>query len=293
LIVEYGYFNKDPSVLQPASATNYQKKVQFNMTSVPQKELNGYKQDIYAANCVGGGSTINGMLLNRGAAPDYDAWEKLGNEGWGWDGLYPYFIKSSTFDAPNPATVKEFNMTWGEESFGDGPIHLSMSSFQYPGIKNQRKGLMEVGAPAPVDSCGGDAYGVIWYPTALDNATATRSYAVNRYWDPNKERHNLHLLTGWRVDEVLFDKDKKATGVIMRERTTAGQFSAPERVTIKAGKEVVVSAGALHSPQVLQRSGIGGKALLEEAGIDVLVDLPGVGTNLQDHAVAGVSWKCK
>jgi choline dehydrogenase-like flavoprotein len=233
------------------------------------------------------------MLLNRGAAPDYDAWEKLGNPGWGWDGLYPYFIKSSKFDAPNPATVEEFNMTWGEESFGNGPIHLSMSSFQYPGLKYQRKGLMEMGAPASIDSCGGDAYGVIWYPTALDNATATRSYAVNQYWDPNKERHNLHLLTGWRVDEVLFDDDKKATGIIMSERTTADQPTAPERVTVNAIKEVIVSAGGLHSPQVLQRSGIGGKALLEEAGIKVLVDLPGVGTNLQDHASVGMSWQCK
>ena len=130
---------------------------------------------------------------------------------------------------------------------------------------------------------------MIWYPTALNNATATRSYAVNGYWDPAKERPGLDLLTGWRVDEVTFNEDKHATGIIIRQR---GVEDA-ERIPIKSNREVILSAGALHSPQVLQRSGIGPKWLLDEAGIDVLVDLPGVGSNLQDHAVAGVSYRCE
>ncbi|CAI4213394.1 unnamed protein product [Parascedosporium putredinis] len=287
LVVEYGYFNNAPSVLQPSSATSYQRNVQFNITSVPQTELDGYKQSVFAACCVGGGSTINGMLLNRGSAADYDAWESLGNPGWGWEGLYPYFVKSQTLDEPNPATAEEFDMTWGPESYSDGPIHVSFSSFQWPGVKIQRQALIEAGAEAPVDGSGGDAYGVIWYPTALNNATATRSYAVNGYWDPAKDRPGLDLLAGWRVDEVTFNDDKHATGIIMRER---GVEDA-ERITIKSNREVVITAGALHSPQVLQRSGIGPKWLLDEAGIDVRVDLPGVGSNLQDHAVAGVSYR--
>ncbi|KEZ39529.1 hypothetical protein SAPIO_CDS9407 [Scedosporium apiospermum] len=287
LVVEYGYFNNAPSVLQPSSATSYQRNVQFNITSVPQTELDGYKQSVFAACCVGGGSTINGMLLNRGSAADYDAWEALGNPGWGWEGLYPYFIKSQTLDEPNPASAEEFNITWGPESYGDGPIHVSFSSFQWPGVKIQRQALIEAGAEAPIDGSGGDAYGVIWYPTALDNSTATRSYAVNGYWDPAKDRPGLNLLTGWRVDEVTFDEDKHATGIVMRQR---GVEDA-ERISVKSNREIVLAAGALHSPQVLQRSGIGPKWLLDEAGIDVLVDLPGVGSNLQDHAVSGVSYQ--
>lgn len=135
----------------------------------------------------------------------------------------------------------------------------------------------------------GDAYGVIWLPTALDNSTATRSYAVNGYWDPAANRTNLHLLTGFRVDEVLFDNDTRAESVVIRER---GVDDA-KKMRVQAGREIVVSAGGIHSPQVLQRSGVGPKALLEEAGIEVVVDLPGVGSNLQDHAVTGVSYKCK
>lgn len=118
------------------------------------------------------------MMLNRGSAADYDSWEVLGNPGWGWEGLYPYFIKvrfnarsagsaqmpprplgeltsfrvqHSTLDAPSDAAVEEFGITWGEESYGDGPIHQSFSSFQFPGISTSGnwKGLL----PAPRLTC--------------------------------------------------------------------------------------------------------------------------------------------
>ncbi|KAL2105796.1 hypothetical protein VUR80DRAFT_7717 [Thermomyces stellatus] len=153
LIVEYGYFNNDPAVLQPSGGT-WSPRAMFNLTSVEQTELNGYQQNVMAACCVGGGSTINGMMLNRGSAADYDSWEVLGNPGWGWEGLYPYFIKHSTLDAPSDAAVEEFGITWGEESYGDGPIHQSFSSFQFPGIKIQRDALIEAGAETPTDAGG-------------------------------------------------------------------------------------------------------------------------------------------
>lgn len=138
---------------------------------------------------------------------------------------------------------------------------------------------------------------MIWYPTALDNATATRSYAVNGYWDPASSRPNLQILTGHRVDEVLFDDDKRAESVVISERGAVAsedeEGEVKERIQVKAGREIVVAAGAIHSPQVLQRSGVGPQKLLQEAGVEVVVDLPGVGSNLQDHAVAGVAFRCK
>lgn len=292
LIVEYGFFNTDPNHLQPSSATTWLTRYRYNMTSVPQAGLNDRTQGLYAACCMGGGSTINGMLLNRGSAADYDSWEALGNEGWGWDGLYPYFVKSSHFDPPDPAAAEEFNMTWGEDSYSDGPIHLSFSSWQYPGIKVQRQAIIELGAEPQVDGQDGHAYGVFWYPTALDNTTATRSYAVNGYYAPASSRANLHVLTGWRVDNIEFDEDKKATGVALTQRVDNGSGD-PATAKVGVNLEVVVSAGALHSPQVLQRSGIGPKWLLDEAEIDVISDLPGVGSNLQDHAVSGAYFLCK
>lgn len=232
------------------------------------------------------------MLLNRGSAADYDSWEALGNEGWGWKGLYPYFIKSSRFDPPDPAAAEEFNMTWGEESYSeDGPIQLSFSSWQYPGIKVQREAIIEAGAEPQVDGSDGHAYGVFWYPTALDNTTARRSYAVNGYYEPASGRENLHVLTGYRVDNLEFDNDKKVTGVALTQRVEGS--GTPNKVNVGANLEVVLSAGAMHSPQVLQRSGIGPSWLLNEAGIDVISDLPGVGSNLQDHAVSSAFYICK
>lgn len=112
---------------------------------------------------------------------------------------------------------------------------------------------------------------------------------MNGYWEPAAERTNLHLLTGYRVNRVLFDEDKRAESVVIQQR---GAEDA-EEITVQAGSEIVVSAGAIHTPQVLQRSGVGPQALLEEAGIELVEDLPGVGSNLQDHAVASVGFRCK
>ncbi|KAK7722762.1 hypothetical protein SLS63_009157 [Diaporthe eres] len=131
------------------------------------------------------------MFLNRGAADDYNNWEKLGNPGWDFEGILPYFIKTQ------------------------------------------------------IEGAGGKAHGIVWIPNAIDNETVTRSYARSGYFDPVANRSNLQLVTMHRVNEVLFDDKKHATGI--------------------------------------RRSGIGPAEILQEADIPVVVDLPGVGRNLQDH----------
>ena len=118
----------------------------------------------------------------------------------------------------------------------------------------------------------------------------TRSYSRIGYYDSVKDRPNLEILTGWRVNEILFDERKHATGITMQPRGTANDGKSVLRIKVK--KEVVLTAGSLHSPHVLQRSGIGPKWLLEQAGIDVLVDLPGVGSNLQDHPRTSLQGTC-
>jgi choline dehydrogenase-like flavoprotein len=117
----------------------------------------------------------------------------------------------------------------------------------------------------------------------------TRSDARIGYYDPVKDRDNLNLLTGWRVNEVLFDEKKHGVGVTMQQRGTPDGVDV---TTIRAKKEIILTAGALHSPQILQRSGIGPATLLEEAGVKVVEDLPGVGGNLQDHPWSVAIWKC-
>ena len=123
----------------------------------------------------------------------------------------------------------------------------------------------------------------------MDNTTLTRSYARNGYYDPVKNRTNLQLLIGWRVNEITFNRNTKhATGVIMQERNAQGDSG---KATLRARKEVILTAGSLHSPQILQRSGVGPAPLLKQAGINLLVDLPGVGSNLQDHPVGRISFQ--
>lgn len=96
LVVEYGYFENNVSQIQPQSAKSYQRKHLYNVTSIPQPGLNNRTYITYASAVVGGGSTVNGMFLNRGAADDYNNWERLGNPGWGFVGMLPYFIKASS-----------------------------------------------------------------------------------------------------------------------------------------------------------------------------------------------------
>ncbi|KAB2574698.1 Dehydrogenase patE [Lasiodiplodia theobromae] len=170
---------------------------------------------------VGGGSVVNGMFFDRGGAPDYDAWEELGNPGWGWDGLLPYFIKSETFTPNSEAFAQEWNMSW------DLSVH---------------------GSDGPVQST---------YPEFM--------------WE------NISINPDMRPDERF------TTGVEYVSR------SGSESGTVKARKEVILAAGAAHTPQILQLSGIGPEDLLKSLGIEVLVDLP-VGYNLQDHPTLYSVW---
>ncbi|CAA7269318.1 unnamed protein product [Cyclocybe aegerita] len=288
LVVEYGHFDDNSGQVEPSSAGAWPQRKLFNVSSVPQPGLNNRLGAVYAAAVVGGGSTINGMLFDRGAAEDYDIWERLRNPGWGWKGLLPYFKKSTTFTPPRPELAEEFNITWDiERAYGNGPIHANFPDWQWPGIKIQWEAWKELGMPVNVEGAAGDAWGAYWTPSATD-PQYRRSYSRSGYWEPAADRENLKLLTTHRVNEVLFDSNKRATAVTIQER---GSENDTPKITVKATREIILCAGWLHTPHILQRSGVGPKALLEEAGVETLVDLPGVGSNLQDHPVYGIGYQ--
>ena len=293
LVVEYGYlYHDDPLIARPWQPFDLSKglfhdpKLMFNFSSTPQAGLNGRTQHISAASTVGGGSTVNGMFLNRGAAEDYDAWEKLGNPGWGWKGMLPYFKKSSTFTPPGKMLQEEYGATYDlDAAYGtDGPIHMSNPEWAWPGQKVQMAGWRELGVQNTTEGAGGDAIGIFWVPRAQHPIDQTRSYAVTGHLDPALERDNFDLLPGHRVSQIILSKDNQAEGVVIQRRDGNNTISA-----VRARKEVVLAAG-LHTPVIMQRSGIGPRKLLETAGIDVRVELPGVGMNLQDHPAAGLNY---
>ncbi|PVG01351.1 alcohol oxidase [Serendipita vermifera] len=252
-------------------------KFLYNLTSIPQTQLNNRTFGSYTAHVVGGGSAINGMFFDRGSKGDYDLWKALGNQGWGWDDLLPYFKKSETFHPPDPALAQQLRLTYDPNAHGtSGPIHSSYPPFLYPATRNFLSAIEEFGSHVPLDGTSGDALGAFWVPNTLDPSSMTRSFARTAYYNPASSRSNLHLLTSTTVTKILI-QNKMATGV---------QFAAAKDQpvqTVKARCEVILAAGSQHTPQLLLLSGIGDKTFLKSLGVDVVSDLPGVGQNFQDH----------
>ncbi|PVF95344.1 alcohol oxidase [Serendipita vermifera] len=278
LVIEAGDLDAgEDEILIPRYALGAPAKYFYNIPSVPQPGLNNRSELLTAGKVVGGGTAVNGMFMPRGAKADYDIWEDLGNDGWGWSDLLPYFIKSETFTPPPAALAQEFGITYDMRYHGTrGPVQSSYPPFLYPAVKLFLKAIQQFGSHVPNDYASGDALGGYWAPNTLDPVTRTRSYARTAYYDPAKSRSNLHLLPGNTVTQIIFD-GKVATGV---------KFAKARGQTVKsvsACKEVILAAGAPHTPQILQLSGVGPKNLLNSFGIPVVSDLPGVGANFHDH----------
>ncbi|KAF2202399.1 alcohol oxidase [Delitschia confertaspora ATCC 74209] len=256
-----------------------------NFPSAPNLYLRNATTSVPVASVVGGGSVVNGMAYMRGSRADYDAWETLGNPGWGWEGLLPYFKKSSTFLPPSPDTAKEWNMTYDPAMWDHGPLHVTISDFQYPDLQLFFEAWRNAGVEGVEkkrDIAAGNEPGVYWIPSTVDRRDQTRSTARKAYYDPVfAERKNLRLLTLHTTVEILFDKKRGelvAKGVKIASRITK------ETSEVYAREEVILAAGAVHTPHLLQVSGLGPKAVLEAAHIRVKKDIPGIGANLQDHA---------
>ncbi|KAF2206009.1 choline dehydrogenase-like protein [Delitschia confertaspora ATCC 74209] len=277
LVIENGYIDNSPATLVPSAANDYHADKMYDIQSAPDAKLGNAKFAVAVGNVVGGGSVVNGMAFDRAAEGDYDAWETLGNNGWGWRDLLYYFKKSTTFTPPSKAYAQEFGITYDASYYGKtGPIQASYPPFQYPDEKNIWKAWKAQDINFPKEHASGDAVGAYWVPNSLNPKTETRSHARNSYFDPIVSRKNLKLLTGQRVNEILF-KGLTANGVQMVSR-------ADNKTTkVYAKKEVILAAGAIFTPHLLQLSGLGPKDILKAANIKVKKDIPGIGANFQDH----------
>ena len=253
------------------------------MVSAPSPELGGLSVEVLVGKAVGGGSVINGMAYDRAAAADYDAWERLGNPGWGGDGLLPYFKKSTTFTPPK-YTAEGFNITWDASAYGTtGPLQASFPNYEFPDTKVVWEAFRSEGYPTPEEHAAGDAVGAFWIPYALNPETQTRSDARRTYYDSAKSRPNLRLVTNVSATEVLFD-GLTANGV---QFTNLADNTSSK---VYAKQEVILAAGSVFTPKILQISGIGPAEVLKAAGVKVKRDLPAVGANLQDHPNANTIW---
>jgi choline dehydrogenase-like flavoprotein len=253
--------------------------------SEPQTHLSDRTINVWAGDVVGGSSAVNAMMTVRGAKEDYDRWDKLfgvnANVGWNWDSLLPYFKKALNFVPPDPGVAATANISYDASYWGNSSgVYASWPSFQYPGSKATFDAFRDIpGVDFPPDS-GAGLPGVYWFPQFMDPKNATRSYSRTGHFDQIK-RSNYQLITSSNVLTILLD-GTTATGVTFAP--TNSNTSSPV-TTVRANKEVILAAGGIHSPQILQRSGIGPSKLLKSANITTIVDLPGVGQNFQDHSI--------
>lgn len=258
----------------------------YNISSAHDANTGG-SHPVYVGNVVGGGSVVNGMAFDRASAADYDAWEQLGNTGWNWNNLLYYFKKSTTLTPPSASNIKAFGITYDASYYGsDGPVHASFPSFEYPDMKSMWAAWKAEGVPLPKEHASGNAVGAYWVPTALQPATQTRSQARNAYYDPVQNRTNLVLITGKTVNEIIFDQD-----ILKRYSAKGVQFKSRSDGSVSqvyASREVILAAGSIFTPQLLQLSGIGPRSVLSAAGIKMKKDMPAVGANMQDHPNANM-----
>ncbi|KAG7284077.1 hypothetical protein NEMBOFW57_010438 [Staphylotrichum longicolle] len=258
------------------------------LNTVPQTGLNNRTISAITAQVVGGGSTINAMVYLRGDADDYNAWGALGNSGWSWANMLPYFKKAETFTPPSAALAAAGNISWDDSVRGhSGPVQFSYPNYFYPGSANWWNAANEVGLPPVNDPQSGSKQGVFWIPSALDASTMTRNHARRNHYDRVKDsRPNYHLLTSNVVGKVLFN-GKNASGVCYLSTTSTSTACSSN---VYATKEVILAAGGFGTPKILQLSGIGRKKLLQKFGIPLVTDLPGVGQNLQDQPTLSVPY---
>ncbi|KAL1614875.1 hypothetical protein SLS54_009429 [Diplodia seriata] len=284
LVIEYGPVDRSNKTLVPFYATSTNTAGMFNITSAPEPFMGNSTFAIMAGSIAGGGSSVNGMICGRASAADYDSWEQLGNKGWGWEGLLPYFKKGTTLDAPSAEEAAKLGYTWDPSYYGKGPLQLGYPDFQYPDMYTFFNGFEELGVTFQKDQGAGNNTGLVWSPSALDTKTMTRSSSLTAYYDTASSRKNLNLLAEHQVTQIILSSDLTAQGVKVTNRADGSTLS------IYAKKEVILAAGAVHTPQLLQLSGIGPKAVLKAAGVKVKLDLAAVGSNFQDHPVAYSMW---
>ena len=258
LLLEAGGEARSPWIHIPVGYAKLFGDARYNWmyATSPEPQLNGRSLDQPCGKVVGGTGSINGMLYIRGQREDYDRWRDAGNAGWGWEDVRPWFEKTGLAVSPPPQT------------------HPLADAFI--------AGACEAGLPRNDDFNGPQQEGAGYY--SLNTKNGFRSSTATACLDPARKRANLTVVTRAAVQRVVIENGC-AAGVEYRHGDVLHRA--------RARREVIVAGGTFNSPQILQLSGIGSAARLQELGIAVEADRPGVGANLQNHFRASVVFRCK
>ncbi|KAL8691657.1 MAG: hypothetical protein Q9224_004125, partial [Gallowayella concinna] len=251
----------------------------WQFATVPQPGLNGRAIPWARGKVVGGSSALNIMTWNRACKEDYDAWEELGNKGWGWDSLLPFFKKSETLHV-STKEHQTIHQSHCDPRFhgADGPIQTTYSTQYGASHQHWHQTLGSLGIDINRSHFSGSNVGAWTSLASIEPDRRERSYSASAYYRPNAGKPNLVLLTGATVQELLLESTNGEWVTKGARFTYQG-----EDHSVNVHGEIVVCAGSVQSPQMLELSGIGNPTILKEAGIEVKVDNPAVGENLQDH----------
>ena len=290
-VVEAGTdHTEDPLVLTPDLAPQMWENPEYDwiFKTTPQTHGNDRVIAHPRGKQLGGSSAINFEYWTHASRQDIDNWGALGNPGWSWQELFPYFLKSETYNPPPTYVSEQVDTTFIEPAVHgtSGPVQDSFPPFYDNFYRAWVPTYENLGLGPTGDPKDGIAIGAYNTLLSIEPMNASRSYAGTAYYKPNADRPNLKVLTGAFVTKINFAPSQKpltATGI---DYTVEDQ-----KYTVSAKKEYIISAGAFQSPQLLELSGIGGKSLLESHGIEVLHDNPNVGENLQDHLLLPLGFK--
>ncbi|KAI0030331.1 alcohol oxidase [Vararia minispora EC-137] len=290
LVLEAGgaHFD-DPTIKSPASfgKTFGDAEYDWLLNTTPQEHSDGVSYYWARGKGLGGSSGVNIFNWERPSKEDINIWEELGNPGWNWKNYLRYSMRSERFIPPTDEEVEEEGLTYDMNIHGtDGPVVVAFPNTRSGFDLDFAETLGKHGFKKLIDPLSGSRDGVGFELTTINPATNTRSYSSEAYLEPILGRSNLSVLIQAFVTKItssVSEGELIASGV---------EFIVDGKIYwVGAKAEVILSAGAIKSPQVLELSGIGDPAILNRLGIEVKLDLPSVGTNVQDHLLCGVSYE--
>ncbi len=278
LVLEAGGKDNYPWIHIPVGyyKTMHNPKVDWCFHTEKDESMNNRSIRYPRGKTLGGSSSINGLLWIRGQSNDYENWRQQGNNGWAWDDVLPYFLKSEN----NEMGKSEFHND-------DGPIMVSNKKINLKMLDVFLDAAEEQGIPKVNDFNTGNNFGIGFYQFTTSHShkgLKLRCSAAKGYLNPAKKRSNLKIIVNAHVQKINFE-GKKAISVNYYQKNKLN--------TVKANKEIILSAGSIGSPHILQVSGIGSGDKLKNNGINVVKELNGVGKNLQDHLMFRPVYKVK
>ncbi|THH22366.1 hypothetical protein EUX98_g8226 [Antrodiella citrinella] len=288
-VLEAGEYHKDePKVNIPGMMGSglMDLKLDWALFSEPQKHLNNRAMFHPRGKGLGGSSLLNFLVLLRPGKAELDSWEDLGNPGWNWENMLKYMKKSESLGPNNLSekdTVRYAAIPDALNHGSEGPIHHSFPALVTPVHTAILDSLETLGLPRNSDAYSGRPTGAFLGMNAVDPSTMTRSYAGSGYYAPNISRPNLLVLTGAHAAKVNLE----SAGDLQRA-VSVDFIKDGKTFTVAAQKEIILSTGSFQTPQLLELSGVGDKDILSSHGIKPIIDLPGVGENLQDHGFVPV-----